>query len=482
MKTILLVEDEAIIALAEKRTLEGFGYQVRVAYTGEDAVDRALDGDSATDLVLMDIDLNNGIDGTEAARRILKKKNVPIVFLTSHAERDVVEKVRGITRYGYVIKNSGSFVLQTSIEMAFELFEANQQIRDNQLFLKTVINTIPDLVWLKDVEGRYLTCNPVFERLAGFPEEKLLGKSDYDLFDREAADFFREHDEKALRSGKAGTCEEWFTFPDTGQRVTLETIKTPMTEASGKLVGVLGIGRDITERKRLEKALVESERKVRDKLAAITNPEGDISNLELSEIVDVPTLASLMETFSTLTDMTVAILDTRGTILVASGWRDICTKFHRETPTTEAFCTECDLYLASNMAPGECVDYKCKNGLWDIVTPLYIENRHMGNIYSGQYFYDYDAIDEEFFEAQAAAFGFDRDAYLSALRRVPRFSKDRIETLMRFLVQLTNYISRLSLGNLRLARTSMEKTSAEELLSRYLAEKEMLLKELRHLG
>lgn len=250
MKTILLVEDEAIIALAEKKTLERLGYQVGVAYTGEDAVDRALDEDTATDLVLMDIDLNNGIDGTEAARRILKKKNVPIVFLTSHAERDVVEKVRGITRYGYVIKNSGSFVLQTSIEMAFELFEANQRLRDNQVFLKTVIGTIPDLVWLKDVEGRYLACNPVFERFAGAPEEKLRGKSDYDLFDKHSADFFQERDRIALRAGKPISNEEFITFPDTGRRVTLETIKTPMTEASGKLVGVLGIGRDITERTR----------------------------------------------------------------------------------------------------------------------------------------------------------------------------------------------------------------------------------------
>ena len=112
-KTILLVEDEVIIALAESKTIRQFGYKVIMAHNGDEAV-RGATGDAGIDLVLMDIDLGKGIDGTESARRILEKKNIPIVFLTSHYEREMVERVRGITRYGYVIKNSGNFVLQSS--------------------------------------------------------------------------------------------------------------------------------------------------------------------------------------------------------------------------------------------------------------------------------------------------------------------------------------------------------------------------------
>ncbi len=74
----------------------------------------------------MDIDLGRGIDGTETARQILSVKNIPIVFHTSHSEREMVEKVKGITRYSYVIKSSGDFVLQSSIEMALELFDAHK--------------------------------------------------------------------------------------------------------------------------------------------------------------------------------------------------------------------------------------------------------------------------------------------------------------------------------------------------------------------
>ncbi len=129
-KTILLVEDEPITAAAEAESIRRFGYDVLIANNGGEAI-RMATGAAAVDLVLMDIDLGKGMDGTEAAKRILEEKNIPIVFLTAHGEREMVESVQGVTRYGYVIKNSGSFVLQSSIDMAFELFDAHHPRTDH---------------------------------------------------------------------------------------------------------------------------------------------------------------------------------------------------------------------------------------------------------------------------------------------------------------------------------------------------------------
>ena len=126
-KTILLVEDESIIAMAEAAVLSRQGYAVRKVRTGEQAVEVAADG--RVDLVLMDIDLGRGIDGTEAARRILSMRDLPIVFMTSHSEREYVERVKEITRYGYVLKDAGEFVMSEAITMAFELFEAHKRSR-----------------------------------------------------------------------------------------------------------------------------------------------------------------------------------------------------------------------------------------------------------------------------------------------------------------------------------------------------------------
>ena len=121
--------------------------------------------------------------------------------------------------------------------------------------LRTLLTTIPDLVWLKDPDGLYLTCNPEFELLYGTPEAGIVGRSDYDFVDHDLADFFRAKDREAVSAGRPTVNEEWVTFASDGHRALLETIKTPMRDADGHLIGILGIARDITARKRTETTL-----------------------------------------------------------------------------------------------------------------------------------------------------------------------------------------------------------------------------------
>ncbi len=128
-KTLLLVEDEPLIALTEKRSLEKYGYAVIHVSSGEAAV-ATMESGSQVDLILMDINLGPGIDGTEAAETILAEHAVPIVFVSSHSEREIVEKTERITSYGYVVKNSSITVLDASIKMAFKLFEEKRCRQD----------------------------------------------------------------------------------------------------------------------------------------------------------------------------------------------------------------------------------------------------------------------------------------------------------------------------------------------------------------
>jgi len=134
-KKILLVEDEAIIAMTTAKMLEKSGFEVITAHKGEKAVALAIN-DPDISLILMDIDLGKGMDGTEAAQKILEENDVPIAFLSSHTEPEIVEKTEGITSYGYIVKNSGETVVLASIKMAFRLFEANQQIKEREEALK----------------------------------------------------------------------------------------------------------------------------------------------------------------------------------------------------------------------------------------------------------------------------------------------------------------------------------------------------------
>ncbi len=139
---------------------------------------------------------------------------------------------------------------------------ALETLQKSESQFRILVDTIPDLVWLKNADGVYLTCNKMFERFFGASEENIVGKTDYDFVNRELADFFRDHDRKAMAAGVPTSNEEWVTFADDKHEALLLTTKTPMYNSDGTLVGVLGIGRDITESKQSEKAIRASEQKL----------------------------------------------------------------------------------------------------------------------------------------------------------------------------------------------------------------------------
>lgn len=137
--------------------------------------------------------------------------------------------------------------------------ETSMALRESETRLKALLEALPDLVW----QGVYLACNRRFEQFFGAAEAEIIGKTDYDFVSRELADFFRENDGLAISAGKPRINEEEVTFASDGHREFLETIKTPMYDAQGQLVGVLGIGRNISARNHAEMALRESEAKYR---------------------------------------------------------------------------------------------------------------------------------------------------------------------------------------------------------------------------
>jgi diguanylate cyclase (GGDEF)-like protein/PAS domain S-box-containing protein len=140
-----------------------------------------------------------------------------------------------------------TYLLGVGIDISV-MRRTQQALETERTHLHTLVNTIPDLIWLKAVDGTYLACNPEFERFFGATEREIVGKTDYDFVPKELADAFRENDRTALTSGQASRNEEWITYASDGHRALLETTKMPMRTPDGRLVGVLGISHDITER------------------------------------------------------------------------------------------------------------------------------------------------------------------------------------------------------------------------------------------
>jgi PAS domain S-box-containing protein len=251
-KLILLVEDEAIIALAETFALKEAGFRVEIASSGEAALN-FVESKATPDLVLMDINLGPGMDGTEAAAAILSKRNLPIVFLTSHSSAEMVRRVRGITRYGYVIKNSGSFVLLSSIEMAFELFAKEKALEERNRMIERAEEAAQLGYW-------YVT--PGSEEIRFSPGGRaILGLSSETYGFEEFRDRVLAEDAEARERAFAALVEEGEPYDITYRVRRADTGAVCTMRSSGKVVGgaAMGVIQDVSAISRLLGELRESE-------------------------------------------------------------------------------------------------------------------------------------------------------------------------------------------------------------------------------
>jgi len=188
----------------------------------------------------------------------------------------------------------------------------------------------------------------------------------------------------------------------------------------------------------------------------------------LADLVDLDRLQRACDSFAATGDIGLFVLDPGGTILVAAGWQDICTQFHRAHEDTLKGCLESDARINQRLVDGldapEHYAYQCANGLWDVAFPLIIAGEHLGNVFTGQFFYDDDEIDEAAFRQRAQRLGFDEPAYLEALACVPVLSHERVARTISFLADFVGMLADLGLSALRQEQEHEALTQSEERL------------------
>ena len=258
-KTILLVEDEAIIALDEKETLEKRGYRVIVTYSGKKAIN-LFERETNIDLILMDIDLGAGIDGPTAAKEILGLRDVPIIFLSSHSEPEIIKKTENITSYGYAGKNYDIEIIDASIKMALKLFEAHEELRQkksslskNQKLLNSIAENLPNS-YIAIVERDFTVS------FAAGREFKKNGAELNSYVGKDLRSIFGE------RYDKVKYCFEK-TFNGEECSIELETVKSamriftvPLYTGDGEIENILAVAENISDYKKSEKELEEAQR------------------------------------------------------------------------------------------------------------------------------------------------------------------------------------------------------------------------------
>lgn len=262
-RVILLVEDDAVTGLASKLMLERNGYSVLTAMNGAKAINTALN--NKIDLILMDIDLGGDIDGNKAAQEILSKKNVPVLFLTSHVGREMVEKVRKVTRYGYALKNTGEYVLLSSIEMVLDLYEAHEKTRESEDKFRSLVEDVSDIIFSINARGIFTYISPRVKHYTDFSPEDVIGRSFHEFIAKDDVPKAREQFEVIVNGGSF--FEEYKWVKKTGDIVWFRSSISPVF-INGEFQGFKGLLTDITFRKNSEEQmktlLLEKEKLLRE--------------------------------------------------------------------------------------------------------------------------------------------------------------------------------------------------------------------------
>lgn len=253
---LLIVEDEIIIAVSESSMLKNKGYEVQAVSSGELAVEAVKNNDQI-DLVLIDLNLGSGMNGAETSRKILETRDLPIIFLTSHTGNEIVDQVKSITRYDYVVKGSGESLLISSIEMAIELFQSRKRIEANEANFKQLAESMNEVFWLRDIKDNSLIyVSPAYEKIWGLSCDSFYKNSAsfIDVIHPDDRDRVLRIYEN-IKVNPVPSEYEYRIVRDEGKIRWIRARYNPVFDSNGNVFRYSGIAEDITERKKFENEL-----------------------------------------------------------------------------------------------------------------------------------------------------------------------------------------------------------------------------------
>ncbi len=272
-KTILLVEDEQLIALSEAQTLKDLGYNVIIENSGENAI-KLFNNNNLINLILMDVNLGKGMDGITTAKSILKRYDIPILFFSCPTEKDIIKKTKKIALYGYVPKKSELTVFDTSIKMAFKLFDANKKIqeqikkleqsnselKEKESRFRTLFEVVSvGIVQVDPSDGKLLYFNDKYCKITGFSLEELLSKHFSELTHPDDRSQDWEIFSKAAHDKTATYINEKRYIRKDGSIIWVRINAAFIRNSTGQPVYTIAVCEDITERKLIEYTLKKSE-------------------------------------------------------------------------------------------------------------------------------------------------------------------------------------------------------------------------------
>jgi len=245
---ILIVEDEVLTAKSLEKILEGFGYAVTgTVMTGEEAVDLA--ASDPPDLVLMDIRLAGEIDGIEAARKIIARRSVPVIFTTAHSDNDTLARAKVVGPHGYLIKPLNRNEIKSAIELALYRFNMEEKLIRSEVKYRELVDNINDVIYSIDENGIIVYISEQVKEISGYTPAELIGKSFHS--------FIHEDDRDSLSSIFVKRSEGYTELSNFRVRSKNGDILWFMAHGrpvvvNGTFRGIKGVMNDFTSTKRAE--------------------------------------------------------------------------------------------------------------------------------------------------------------------------------------------------------------------------------------
>ncbi len=269
--SILIVEDEGIVAKNLNNKLVQLGYEVAgTATSAEEAVEMALE--LQPQLILMDIQLSGQRDGIQAAEAVRAQYDVPVIYLTAHSDPATLARAKLTGPFGYILKPFEMRDLATQIELALYKHQADKQVHEQREWLRITLSSIGDAVIATDATGLITFINPVAEALTGWKQDEATGQPMQDVFrivnehSRQIAD---DPVSKVLQSGViVGLANHTLLLRKGGGEIPIDDSGAPIRDISGHILGVVVVFRDISERRQAEQSLRESDQHLAKELNA----------------------------------------------------------------------------------------------------------------------------------------------------------------------------------------------------------------------
>lgn len=264
---IMIVEDESITAMGLEKRLTKQGYEVvAVIASGEEAVQRAKE--TFPDLVLMDIMLEGEMDGVEAAGLITSHLDIPIIYLTAYADENTLLRAKVTKPFAYLLKPFQERELLITIEMALYKHAMERKLKRSEQWLAATLKCIGDAVIATDAAGAMAFMNPVAEELTGWRREDAMSIHVAEVCnivdEKTHATIMNELMEVTGRDAGASFSGSAILINKNGREIFIDEMASPIRNGDGVMSGVVLVFRDITERKRMEEAILESEKKLRE--------------------------------------------------------------------------------------------------------------------------------------------------------------------------------------------------------------------------